>query len=205
MKKLRFQRLITCVLIASFLLAAGSCKKNSKEDNGEGGTPKYYISFKANGIQKKYTNQALASLGHSAVNGLYNSVLQGYQDFNTTSKSHIAVVIFNNNIVTDGTTYQDPQKATNGNGGEVPKVLINYLDDAGNGYITLGALVDKDGHINTMPGSENLVADAEVSVTKLTTDYVEGTFSGTSYLSTDATFKTKVAITEGKFILKRLQ
>lgn len=205
MKKLACQRSLCYILLVALIFTAASCKKNNGKDDDNGANPEYYISFKANGVQKKYINQALASLGRSSQDGLYNAVLQGYPETNVNSKSHIGIIIFNNSAVAANTTYQDPQKATNSNGSVVPKVLINYLDDAGNGYLTLGPMVDKDGHINDIPGSENIVADAKVSVTKLTNTYVEGTFSGTTFLSTDATFKTKIVITEGKFILKRLQ
>lgn len=57
----------------------------------------------------------------------------------------------------------------------------------------------------SLPGFEDAVADAKVTITKLTSTYAEGMFSGTTYLSTDASFKTKVVISEGKFVLKRLQ
>lgn len=200
MKRLFLTRLTFSLLITSVLMITG-CGKGGSGDK-DGGTPEYYISFKANGVQKKYTGQAIASLGHSAQDGLYNAVLQGYKATAAdASKEHIGIAIFNNSAVSTG-TYQDPQKATNNTGDEVPKVLISYMDTNGNGYLTMGGMVDKNGNINSFPGSENIVANAKVSVTKLTGSYIEGTFSGTAFLSTDANFKTKVSITEGKFILK---
>lgn len=196
-----FRQLLFPLLAVTIMLSSSCGKKSNNNGNSEGATPQYYISFKANGIQKKYTGQALASLGYSGQNGLYNAVLQGYQGTVGADREHIGVVIFSNNAV-GVNTYQDPQKAVNASGDEVPQVLISYYDAAGNGYLSLGPMVDEKGNANPFPGSENVVADAKVSLTKRTDVYVEGTFSGTVFLSTDAAFKTKVAITEGKFLLK---
>lgn len=199
MKKLLFRQLLLCFFIAAVMLAGGCGKGGNGNDDGT--NPEYYISFKADGVQKKYTNQAIASLGHSDQDGLYNGVLQGYAATVGSDKAHVGIIIFSNSAVA-AKIYQDPDKATNANGDEVPQVLINYIDEAGNGYITMGPTVDKNGKINSFPGSENVVADAKVTITKRTNTYLEGSFSGTAFLSTDATFKTKVVITEGKFILK---
>lgn len=202
MKRFFSFRPIFFYLLAVTAILSSSCgKKSGGGSNDDGTNPDYYISFKANGVQKKYTGQAIASLGHSDQDGLYNAVMQGYKGTTGADKEHIGLVIFSNSAVAEK-TYQDPQKATNDDGSEVPEVLINYIDETGNGYITLGPMADKNGQINSFPGSENIVADAKVSITKRTTAYVQGTFSGTAFLSTDAAFKTKVSITEGKFILK---
>lgn len=197
MKKSFLKRM--CWLLAVAIVLGGCHKGN---DSKESAVPEYYISFKANGVQKRYTGQALGSFGYSSQDVLYNGVLQGYSGTVSSDKEHIGIILFDNGAIAAGTTYQDPQKAINNSGAEVPRVLINYLDVDGNGYISMGPMVNKNGQINPFPGSDNIVADAKVSISKLTSSVVEGTFSGTTYLSTDATFKTKIVLTEGKFILK---
>lgn len=204
MRKLISYRLFYFALVACIILVADSCQKGKNGSGNENTTPEYYISFKANNVQKKYMSQALASLGYTAQNKLYNGVLQGYKNYTASAEEHVGIIIFDNSMVAVN-TYQDPQKATSADGSKVPRVLLNYLDDAGNNFISAGPLTDENGQIPALPGVADVVADAKVSITRLTSSYVEGTFSGTTYLSTDASLNTKVVISEGKFILKRLQ
>lgn len=145
MKKLVFHRLFSFILIASMAIAFSSCQKGDSGNGPEDNTPEYYVSFKANGIQEKYTSKALASLGYSAQTKLYNDVLQGYHDYSgSQSKSLVGIIIFSNSAVAVS-VYQDPEKATNADGSKVPRVLINYADDAGNLYITEDPVVNENG------------------------------------------------------------
>lgn len=197
MKPVFFKPLQYAVILTSFAFLIAGCKKG---DSGSGNhvTPDYYISFSVNGVQKKYTNQAIASLSFSSQSKLYDGILAGYQLSTVTTKSHIGLFIFDNNAIS-AKAYQDPQKATAADGSKMTAVLINYYDDDGNGYLSMGPMVDENG--NPLPGLNNVVADAKVTVTKITSGYVEGSFSGT-LASTD--FSSKIIITDGKFILKRL-
>lgn len=206
MKKIRctLPVITQCILCIALILVAAGCGKertgNSGDDDPDTAS---YISFKADGVQKKYTVQALVSTGHSAQNGLYNGVLQGYNLTLGANEEHIGIFIFSNTDLQTG-VYQDPQKATNTDGEEVPVIMLNYIDATGKGYISMGAMADKNGVIHSLPGSQNIVADAKLSVTKISKTFMEGTFSGTVFLATDATFSTKIAITGGAFKLKRL-
>lgn len=201
MKKILFRSLQHIAILSFCVILLAGCNKG-ESGTGNNATPDYYISFKANGVQKKYTSQAIASISYSTQSKLNNGIFAGYQLSNVTTKSHIGLFVFDNSPISEK-TYQDPQKATAGDGSKPAAVMINYYDDDGNGYLSMGALVDGNG--NPLPGLSNVLADARVTITKLTTSYVEGAFSGTVALSTDATFKTKLAITEGKFILRRIQ
>lgn len=185
---------------ALWVFISSGCSKD--DHNASPDKADYYISFKVDGVQKKYTSQAVVSLGHSTQDKLYNGTMQGYEDFNAASRSHIGIVVFDNMAIAAG-SYQDPQKATDADGNKIAKVTINYYEDANKGYLSMGSMVDENGH--PLPAAGGAVADARVDITGLTSDHVEGTFSGTLFLSTDATFKTTVKITEGKFILNRLQ
>ena len=111
----------------------------------------------------------------------------------------MGIFLFDQAAIAKG-SYQDPQKTTNAGGDKIARVLINYYDDAGNGYLSMGAMVDENG--TPLPGVTGVVADAVVTITDLSDGQVAGTFSGTLALATGT---GKVKITEGKFILKRLQ
>jgi len=185
------------ILLAACLLAASGCKKG--DHDASPGAADYYISFKVDGVQKKYTSQAVASLGYASQDKLYNAVLQGYQGAASATGAHMGIFLFDQAAIAKG-SYMDPQKATNAGGDQITKVMINYYDDAGNGYLSMGAMVDENG--NPLPGVPGAVADAQVTITKLSSAGVEGTFSGTLALATGT---STVKITEGKFILKRLQ
>lgn len=198
MKKILFKSLKHIAILSFCILLMAGCKKG---DNGTGNnvTPDYYISFKADGVQKKYTNQAIASILYSTQSKLNAGVFAGYQLANVTTKSHIGLFIFDNNAIS-AKAYQDPQKASAADGSKPPAIMINYYDDDGNGYLSMGPMVDENG--NPLPGLNNVVADAKVTLTKITSSLVEGSFSGT-VASTD--LSTKITITEGKFILRRIQ
>lgn len=196
---------ISLLLLVGFLMLISGCgKKGNGSGDDDPNSSEPYISFKANGVQKKYTNQALISTGYTSQTLIYNGVLQGYQINVGVNDEHIGIIIFSNGAI-ENKTYQDPEKAVNKNGDEIATLTINYIDDAGKGYITMGPLTDRNGNINSFPGSQNIVADAKVTISKISSTTAEGTFSGTCFLSTDATFSTKVSITEGKFKLKRIQ
>ena len=203
MKKISLFRLRFLLVAAIAFSVLYSCKKS---DNGGGpsntNTSGYSVSFKANGVQIKYTSETFATVAYTATNKLYTAILEGYHDYNTAGEDHIAILLYDSNPITTS-TYQDPQKAVGANGNKVPQVLINYYKDASNNYISMGLFVDENGV--PAAGTEAAVADAKVTITKLTSSSVEGTFSGTVFLSSDPSFQKKVVITDGKFTLKRLQ
>lgn len=193
---------LSLLWLAGLFMISGCKKSNGGGDDNGGGTPdsgEYYISFKVNGVQKKYTSQAIASFGYTAQNNLYNGVLQGYQKELAVSAEHIALLIFDNNNIA-ASTYKDPQKAVNKDGDKIARLTINYYDAAGNSYLSMGTLVDENG--NLLPGVTGITADAQVILTSVKDSKVEGTFSATLF---DASLANKQSITEGKFVLKRIQ
>lgn len=200
MKRSIFYRLFYFALIASCILIINSCQK---EDNGMGpdnNNSKYYFSFKANGEQIKYTGFSTATLEPAAGDNLYGAVILTSRDYIYSDKEEGFIIIIWSNRPVSVDTYQDPQKATDNDGTKFPEVLLNYIDKAGNDHTSAGLVAYEDGHV---PGAEDAVADAKVSITKLTSTYIEGTFSGTTYLDIyDDGDKTKVVISEGKFKVK---
>jgi hypothetical protein len=201
MKNMLFVRLVILLLAAGALLPFQGCKKGGQTANPAGGGGSYEVSFKANGAQIKYTSEAAAVFTHTATDNLYSGLLEGFQDYNSTGGEHIAILLYDNKAIATG-VYQDPEKAADASGTKTPKVLINYYKDAADNYISMGTFVDENG--NMPPGTGTAVADAKVTITKVTATTVEGSFSGTVFLSTDASFGSKVTLTDGKFSVKRI-
>lgn len=204
MKELVFNRLFCFILIACIVTVVNSCQKGENGIGLNNNSSKYYVSFKANGVQIKYSSFTVAKLWYSDEHKVYNGAIQGYKNYNLSGKDQFGITLFSNSqFAVD--TYQDPQKATNNGGAKLPQVLLTYLDNAGDDYHSAGLLVEENGDVLSLPGADDIIADAKVSITKITSTYIEGTFSGTTYLSTDDSYKTKVVISEGKFAMKRSQ
>lgn len=201
MKNILFLRPAILLLAVAALSPFTGCKKGDKTGDPTGGGGNYQVSFKANGTQVKYSSEAAAVLSYTTADKLYSAIFEGFRDYTSTTEDHIAIILFDTKAITTG-VYQDPEKAADASGAKVPKVLINYFKDAANNYITMGTFVDENG--NMPPGTGAAVADAKVTITKVTATTVEGSFSGTVFLSSDASFATKIVLTDGKFSLKRI-
>jgi len=190
------------VITIGFMITIAGCKKSNDTNNGSGSGDDYYLKFKADGTQKEFKSQALITL-LAKKDGLYSAVLQGYKDFEGQgTKDELGMIVMTNDEIVQGNTFQDPQKATDKDGMPIPKLIMNFNDPSSNGYLSMGTLSDENGTVVLFP---DVVADAKLTISELTSGYAKGTFSGTVYLSTDANLKTKVKITEGEFYLKRLQ
>ncbi len=198
MKKIFSPGAVCGAIIICLLLFASSCKKSSIGNNNGNGNGDYYVKFKANGTQKEYKSEALCEMLKLNSDGLYSAVLQGYKDYTQGAKDELGIILFSHDPFTT-TLYADPMKAVKSDGSKVASIIINFNDPDGNGYLTMGPLSDENG---TVPIS-GVVADAKLAITGLTNDYIKGTFSGTTYKSTDATFTITVLITDGEFYLPR--
>lgn len=201
MRQASFLRtLLVVIALSGILMPFAGCKKGGGAAGDEPATPESYVRFKANGLERTYKSQALATFTGPESNALYGGIFQGYAGEIGASAEHLGIVIFSRVPVKAG-VYQDPGKALTNTGTPVPQVMINYYDAGGSGYISAGLLVQADGQ---MPSYLNgVVADGKVTITALTATYVKGTFSSTAYLGTDGTFSNKVAITDGEFYLRR--
>jgi hypothetical protein len=187
--------------LTSMMLITG-CKKSNDADPGSGSGDDYYLKFKADGTQKEFKSQALIAL-QAKKDNLYSAVLQGYKDFEGQgAKDELGMIVMSNHEIVQGSSFQDPQKSTDKDGMPIPKLIMNFNDPSNNGYLSMGTLADENGTVLLFP---EVVADAKLTISELTSKYAKGTFSGTVYLSTDANLKTKIKITEGEFYLKRIQ
>ena len=199
----RFLKVIAAIVLSSMMAITGCKKSNDANNNNPGSGTDYFLKFKADGTQKEFKSEPLIQILKKNNDGLYSAVLQGYKDFvGQGTKDELGMIILSNDPVVQGSSYQDPEKCVDISGDTLTKLIMNFNDPTNNGYLSMGPLADKNGVIILFP---NVVADAKLLISELTSDYAKGTFSATVYLSTDATLTTKVKITDGQFYLKRVQ
>jgi hypothetical protein len=192
-------RLASFSALALLLFTFSMCKKTNSNGGGSGNSGGYYLKFNLNGTAVDYESSAAAELNKLNSDGLYSAVLEAYKDFTIGSTTNeITITLFSANPITT-TTYEDPHKADETNGSQVPQAEVFWEDSTATGYLTAGALADSNGNIPIA----GMVANAQVTITELTSTDLKGTFSGTLYNSTN--FTVVEAITNGEFYLKRTQ
>ncbi len=133
-----------------------------------------YLKFKANGTLVEYTNAASLFASFSTTSGQSNLVISG---FDATSNANLQ--IFDDHMVTTGThTGFDAVNSA------IVGVIIGYQDSSGVDYVADG----------TNP------SDATIVITDITSTRVSGTFFGVLKASGHA----DLAITEGQFVVQRI-
>ncbi|MEP7106389.1 MAG: hypothetical protein ABI760_00375 [Ferruginibacter sp.] len=188
-KKLQFFALI-------LLLAVVSCKKDEIVMPAKGD---YFISFKADGVQKEYKKEGFATISHSDTSGIFIDFMGAYEKAIGVDQPQFSFILFSRTSFFATSVYQDPLKAVSIGGVKHPQVHITYIEEAGtDGYLSLGGFTELIG-----PGRlwEHTVADAKTSITEITATYIKGTFSATVFKSTDITKKR--VISDGKFYLPK--
>jgi hypothetical protein len=192
-------RLVSLTILTLAGLTLAQCKKSGGVNGGSGNGSGYYMKFNLNGKAVAYTSEPIAELNKINSDGLYSAVLLAYQDVNAGTKNEVTITVFSSTAIAANVAYDDPQKATETNGSQVPESTVFWEDSTGTGYLTAGEFSDANG--NMLIGG--LVANARLTITELTSSYLKGTFSGTVYNSGD--LSTYDAITDGQFYLKRTQ
>jgi hypothetical protein len=185
-------------VMLAITIIAGACKKDNG-DGGDDGNPdgsNYFIEFKANGEQQKYTSNALSQIMAPGSDQLYSGVLQGYGEYpDNADKNLLSIIIWNTEPITTS-TYLNDNWVEKSDESQVPQIVMNYIDANKNAYLSQKVLI-------AIPPFDKVVSDVKVTISDLGQDHISGTFSGTLYSVTDATFSTVVKITDGKFNLKK--
>ena len=177
-------------------MALVQCKK-SGASNGNNGNPNgYYTRFKLDGAAVNYTSDPNATLSFLSGEGLYNGALSTYSNVYNGAKNAVIITLFSTSAIAANVPYNDPQKARESNGAQLPQAEVFWYDSAGVSFITAGTFVDANGNVSL----HGVVADAKVTITELTAAYVRGTFSGTVYRPD---FAVSRVISDGEFYLKR--
>lgn len=183
-------------LLVAFVSSVISCKKDSGTEPDEDQGGEYYISFKANGTEVKLESGLTAQISYQASENLHTCVLVGYKNFIEADKNHLGIVLWSNSQFA-ASTYTNAEVANKTSGGAVPRANATYLDADKLSYLALGVPVSE------VPPFDKIISDMKVTITTLNNTTVAGTFSGTTYKTTDATFTATTQISEGKFNLKR--
>ncbi|MBL7698903.1 MAG: hypothetical protein JNK79_12120 [Chitinophagaceae bacterium] len=183
------------LVVLAIVFIEGGCKKDNGDDDGpDPEDTDYFVEFKANGVQQKYTSNALSQVITQASDGLYSCVLQGYGDYpDNADKNLLSMIIWNTEPITTF-TYLNNNWVQKADETQVPQVLITYIDAGKNSFLSQKVP-------SPIPPFDKIVSDVEVKISDLGEKHISGTFSGTLYSVTDATFSTVVEITDGKFNL----
>ena len=186
------------ILLLTIGMVAGGCKKDSGDDDEDDGDTEYYMRFKLDGNQIEYKSGVVTQVLPISNKALYSCVLQGYGKFpEETGKNHLGIIIWDEEPITT-ITYRNNQNTENSDGDKVPQVLMTHLNSETTSYLSQGVPAAP------IPPFDKIVSDVQVTITELTNTRISGSFSGTLYKTTDATFTSTVSVTEGKFRLKRL-
>lgn len=169
-------RLLFFILLVVFM---GSCKKDAPHGNTDN-TP-FYIKFKLNGVQKKYTYNATSLLAKPSV---YACSLTAWGSAKTNPAS-VNIDLTDGSAFVTGKTYTE--QVVNANGILTIQGSFTYKDDEGNIYFASG---------NTANTSISL------KFTEMADDHFKGTFIAT-LLQVGKSPQTYVTITEGEFYVGR--
>jgi hypothetical protein len=195
-----FVRLASLTALTLIAITLSNCKKSGGSGNNGGGNGSgYYMKFNLSGKAVEYDSEPIAELNKLNSDGLYSAVLLAYQNVNAGLKDAVTITLFSSTTISANVTYDDPKKATETNGSQVPATTVFWSDSAGTGYLTAGEFSDANGNMII----SGMTANAKLTITELTNTYLKGTFSGTVYNSGDLSVSD--AITDGEFYLQRKQ
>jgi hypothetical protein len=180
-------------------LTLSHCKKSGGPNSGGGNNSGYYMKFNLNGKAVEYDSEPIAELNKVNSDGLYSAVLLAYQNVNAGTKNEVTITVFSSTAIAANVAYDDPQKATETNGSQVPEATIFWEDSTGTGYLSAGEFSDANGNMII----SGLVANCKLTITELTSSDLKGTFSGTVYNS--GNLSVSDVITDGEFYLRRTQ
>jgi hypothetical protein len=185
--------------LLAIMVVSASCKKDGGDDgpDGDGDNTEFYIRFKADGTAADYKSNAITQVLPVSQKKLYSCMLQGYKDFTVTNNNLMSLVIWSENPIA-AKTYRNADNAVNSDNEKIPQVLITYLDGNKVSYQSQGVF------LSSLPPFDKILSNVVVTITEVSQSRIAGSFSGTLYKATDATFSTTVKITDGKFNLKRL-
>ncbi len=187
------------ILLASCKKSTGNLNDNNNTNSG------YYICFKANGIKQEFKSFPIAQTSYNSDKKVYVTGLLAYKDSAITDENLVNIVIMSATTLTAGATYKDPLKTVAGTN-KVPQVIITYDDAQKKAFLSMGLFADESGNFSVfVPDYDKLVADANVTITEVTSTYVKGTFSGTVFnLDNNSYVVSKMPLTDGEFYLQYL-
>lgn len=197
MKKISFSVAVLSVAI----LALNSCKKSTENTNPAAAT--YYMRFKLNGVKTEFNSVPIAQGGYNSSDKVYTTGFLALKDSSKILQDQIDIAITDKNPLTSGAVYKDPVKTVAATG-TIPQVVFTYYRSPQESYVSMGLFCDDAGNFSSLlPDYKDLVADAEVTITAIGADNLQGTFSATVFkLNTSTNIYDKITFTEGEFNLR---
>lgn len=178
------------VWIMLSILTLTGCKKDdgSKEPDDD----KYYIRFKANGVQKEYDGNIVNNrFSFILLNeyGFYTAILSGVSNISETTKNLLHISVRSNEEINPNVEY-NLQTAVPYNGFKFPSIEMVYTDESG---VSHSALLLRENY----PTIE-VKDEAKVKFTSITATECKGTFSAKAINPAN---KKEMLITDGEFHL----
>lgn len=179
------------LIILCSLVSVISCKKESP-GLAAGGSSPYYISFKANGVQKTYSIPMTQKSYHDSLKLNGNKVYWFEMAAANNVIETIDIGVYSDSFVVSN-TYKEKDLLF----GYQPKVMIAYQVPGNMGYISCG--------LYYLPIFPKYNRNCTVTITELTRTTVKGNFSGTLYqldnITGQPSLKDSVQITGGEIYM----
>jgi hypothetical protein len=187
------------------LMTLGSCKKETEKPGNVDTNATWYMHFKLNGIETEFNSLPIVQSAFNSDKNLYVSGFLAYKDSSKTNQDLVNIAIINKDALSQDAVYKDPVKSFS-DGQAVPQVILTYYNSKKESFTSMGVFSDEDGNFSSvLPDYQNLVADAKVTVIKIGTNFIKGTFSGTVFkLNSGTNTYDKISLTEGAFNLHYL-
>lgn len=171
-----FRNIFLLALTITLTLAGCSKKGDGGPDSGD-----YYFKFTVGSQSYNYTANSYATF--STADDIYLAGIGGFEDMSVGTKNVASVLVGSLNTITQSTYAGLVYPGSDGN---TPKVFFSWIDGNGKTYSSLY----QDNATNTL------------TITRLSSSSVSGTFSGKIY---DISASGSAAITySGEFYVKRV-
>jgi hypothetical protein len=192
----------TLVIFSLIILSASSCKKDAQKANTNNSST-YYMRFKLNGVQTEFNSVPIAQSAYNSSDKVYVTGILALKDSSKINQDQIDIAITDKNPLTAGAVYKDPVKTVT-IGGTVPQIILTYYNSQMVSYVSMGLFSDDAGNFSSfLPDYKDLVADANLTVTSIGANNMQGTFSGTVFkLNTTTNIYDKIPLTDGEFNLR---
>ncbi len=173
------------------VLTLTACKKD--DGDKEPDDDKYYIRFKANGVQKEYDGNIVNNrFGFILLSeyGFYNGILSGVSSLSDGTKNLLYLSVRSNEEIKPNVEYNLQTAVTSTNGFKFPSAELIYTDE---NKVSHSAILLRENY----PLIE-IKDEAKVKFTSITATECKGTFNATAINSIN---KEEMLITDGEFYL----
>jgi hypothetical protein len=174
-------------------LMMSSCKKDSGGTGDSGTTAgKYYVKFKADGTTYTYVGSAQGNYNKKDASSHYDFSIGARPDNTTAGAASIALGGVDADMLVTNKYYQNYGAKTDSTS-KLLALVVGWVNPAGKTFLAYSKDLGAD-----------LIADSRIKFTEVTNTTLKGTFTGTLYMSADASSE-KHTITNGEFYVQRVK